>query len=175
MTGKIKTYIIAAISVIVLVVLDQVTKLLAVSHLSPKQGGNDVVLWDGVFRLRYLENRGAAFGSFQGQKIFLVLITILIFAVLCWIYTRIPNEKHFRILQGLAIVVMAGAIGNFIDRIRLGYVIDFFYFELINFPIFNVADIYVTCAVIVFIIVFLFYYKDEDLDCIISFKKKEVS
>lgn len=173
MNKKVTNCIVAAISVIFLVFLDQITKILAVLHLSPQHGGTDIILWQGVFRLRYLENRGAAFGILQGQKLILVLITAMVFIGLCWFYYRIPCEKHFRIMQGISVFIMAGAIGNFIDRIRCSYVIDFFYFELINFPIFNVADIYVTCAVFLFIIVFLFYYKEEDIDRILPSKKKE--
>lgn len=173
MKQKIKHYMIAALSVFLLVLLDQITKILAVLHLDPGHGGKDVVILEGIFRLRYLENRGAAFGVMQGQKLILVIVTIIVFFAICWIYTRIPDEKHYRALQWLAVFVMAGAIGNFIDRIRLDYVVDFFYFELINFPIFNVADIYVTCSVILFILLFLFYYKDEDLERILPSRKKE--
>ena len=65
-------------------------------------------------------------------------------------------------LRFCAVLVCAGAIGNMIDRIRLNYVIDFFYFSLIDFPIFNVADCYVVVACVLFAILVLFYYKDED-------------
>ena len=173
MYQKVKSYILAFISVAVLVFLDQITKLLAVCHLNPENGGADFVLLDGIFRLRYLENRGAAFGMLQGQKVILIIITMIVFLAICWVFHRIPNERRFRPVQWIAVFVMAGAIGNFIDRIRLGYVVDFFYFELINFPIFNVADIYVTCSVILLLVLFLFYYKDEDLERILSFHKKE--
>ena len=169
MNKSVKNYIFAVISVIFLVFLDQITKWLAVLHLSPENKGTDIIIWEGVFRLKYLENRGAAFGILQGQKIILVLVTMIVFLGLCWFYYRIPCEKRFRIMQGITIFVMAGAIGNLIDRIRFSYVIDFFYFEFINFPIFNVADIYVTCAVFLFIILFLFYYKDEDIERILKF------
>ena len=73
----------------------------------------------------------------------------------------------------ICILLFAGGIGNFIDRIRLDYVVDFFYFSLINFPIFNVADIYVTVAAFVMILLGLFYYKDEDYDVIFPPKKKK--
>lgn len=173
MKQGIRKYIIAIISVIVLVALDQITKLLAVTGLNPQNGGKDFVILNGFFRLHYLENRGAAFGLLQGQKLILVIVTFIVFLAICWIYSRIPNEKRFLPMQWIAIFIVAGAIGNFIDRLRLGYVIDFFYFELINFPIFNVADIYVTCAVFLFIILFIFYYKEEDLDRILPSRKKE--
>ena len=173
MKQKGKQYVIAFLATAALVVLDQVTKYLAVLHLSPDNGGHDRILWDGVFRLQYLENRGAAFGIMQGKKWLLAFTTVLVFLGICWIYHRIPMEKRFRALRFISICVMAGAIGNFIDRMRLGYVVDFFYFELINFPIFNVADIYVTCSVILFLVLFLFYYKEEDLDRILPLKSEK--
>ncbi len=173
MNRKVSNYIIAVMGVAVLVFLDQITKLLAVAHLSPENSGRDVIVWDGVFRLRYLENRGAAFGIMQNKTVLLGITTCIVFLAICWLFTRIPAEKHYRALQCIAVLIMAGAIGNFIDRMRLGYVVDFLYFELINFPIFNVADIYVTCSVILFLVLFLFYYKEEDLDRILSFRKKE--
>ena len=73
-------------------------------------------------------------------------------------------------LKIAGILIYAGAIGNFIDRIRQSYVVDFFYFELIDFPVFNVADIYVTLSAIALIIVVLFYYKEEDFSLIFTGK-----
>lgn len=172
MNIKIKHSIFAVLSVLVLVCLDQAAKYLAAIKLNPANGGNDISLWDGVFRLRYLENRGAAFGMMQGQKTVLVLSTIFIFLVLCFIFYRLPSEAHFCALRWLITFVLAGAVGNFIDRMRFGYVIDFLYFELIDFPIFNVADIYVTCSVAVFLALFLFFYKEEDLERILPSRKR---
>ena len=149
----------ALAAVIVLTVLDQLTKNLAVKYLMNKE---PIVLWDGVFELKYLENRGAAFGLFQGQKIFFIVSTIVIVGLLACVYVKAPMIKRYHYLKILITICVAGAIGNFIDRMLHGYVVDFFYFKLINFPIFNVADIYVTCSVILFAILFLFYYKDED-------------
>ena len=68
------------------------------------------------------------------------------------------------VMRILIVLIGAGAVGNFIDRIRQGYVVDFFYFSLINFPIFNVADIYVTAAAFLLIFLCLFYYKEEDFE-----------
>ncbi|NMB42654.1 MAG: lipoprotein signal peptidase, partial [Clostridiales bacterium] len=76
----------------------------------------------------------------------------------------LPQVKRYNILRILLVLIIAGAIGNLIDRIRLNYVVDFIYFALINFPIFNVADIYVTVSTFVFLILALFYYKDEDFE-----------
>lgn len=158
----------AALFVVAAVILDQVTKLLAVSHL---KGQDPYVLIPGVFQLHYLENRGAAFGIFQNQQIFFIISAVVIFAFVLYFYRRIPHKRKFVPLQVCAILVCAGAIGNMIDRLRLGYVIDFFYFELIDFPIFNVADIYVTVTAVLLVILILFYYKEEDLDQIFQHRK----
>ncbi len=155
-------------NIIIAIFIDQITKHLAVVHLKNKPA---IVIWKDVFCLQYLENRGAAFGMLQNQRIFFIVSTLLVLAALVFIYIRIPHNSYYLPLDICITYIAAGAIGNFIDRIRLGYVIDFFYFELIDFPIFNVADIFVTLSAILLCIVMLFYYKDEDLDGIISIKK----
>lgn len=164
-----KTYLYGIIAVILLIAADQVTKYLAVVHLKDK---NAFLLIKDVFELQYLENRGAAFGIFQGQKVILVLVTLVFLWLLVWFYHKIPNEKHFKLMRCVCIVLFAGAVGNVIDRIAYNYVIDFFYFKWIDFPIFNVADIYVTisCALILIMIIFS-YYKDEDFERIFPSKK----
>lgn len=78
---------------------------------------------------------------------------------------------EYRLLHVLLSLIAAGAIGNMIDRIRLDYVVDFIYFVLINFPIFNVADIYVSVSTVALVILLLFVYKENDLN-FISFKQK---
>ena len=163
-----KRAMIALISFVILIIIDQWTKALAVEHLMNQK---PLVLIQGVFQLHYLENRGAAFGMLQGQRFFFVVIAILVLAAITYIYFKLPWQKHFHYLRAVGIFVAAGAVGNLIDRVSLGYVVDFFYFELINFPIFNVADIYVTCATFVLAFLILFYYKEEELECL--FPKKE--
>lgn len=163
------TYYLAALIIALAgIFLDQITKYLAVVHLKEKEA---YVLWDQVFQLEYLENRGAAFGMLQNQQIFFFFSVILISAVVVWFYLRVPMEKKFLPLRLCAVFIMAGAYGNFIDRLCLGYVIDFFYFKLIDFPVFNVADIYVTISTIVFCLLLFFYYKEEDLERIIRSRK----
>ena len=107
-----------------------------------------ITLIPKVFRLYYLENRGSAFGLMQNQKVFLVFFTVIILAALTFFYRKIPDTGRMMPLKIAVVLIYAGAIGNFIDRIRQSYVVDFFYFELIDFPVFNVADIYVTTAAI---------------------------
>lgn len=85
-----------------------------------------------------------------------------------------PHERHFIPLRICLLLIASGAIGNMIDRIRLNYVIDFFYFELIDFPIFNVADIYVTLSAGLLIVLILFYYKEDDLEMLFKlFSRKK--
>lgn len=177
---------------VILVVFDQWTKLLALAGLknqAPK------VLWDGVFELHYLENQSAAFGVdpvsilqrifnfayfaenpqafLLCKMIFFTVLTVLAILVMIYFYQRVPVSKRYLWMNVILVLFVSGAIGNLIDRVMRRYVVDFFYFKLINFPIFNVADIYVTVAAFLFIAVGLFYYKEEDFEIIFSLKKKK--
>ncbi len=154
-----KSYLAAFLGFAVAVLVDQITKYLAEIFL---KNAEPVVIIDGVFQLRYLENRGAAFGVMQNMQYVFVagaLVIVIAFAVL---YGRIPCRKRYIPMKICGVLLCAGAAGNMIDRLRLNYVIDFFYFNLIDFPIFNVADCYVVCACIAFVLLILFYYKEED-------------
>lgn len=157
-------YLTAAITAILLVVLDQTTKYLAVIHLKDQP---PYVILQNIFQLEYLENRGAAFGLFQDKRIFFYLSVILISVIVVWFYSRVPMDRKYMPLRICAVLLIAGAYGNFIDRVRLNYVIDFFYFKLIDFPIFNVADIYVTVSAFLIILLIFFYYKEDDLERIL--------
>lgn len=141
------------------VILDQITKYLAVHFL---KDAAPCVLVEGVFQLRYLENRGAAFGMMQNMQYVFVAGAVLIVLAFAVIYGKIPHRKRYIPLRVCGVFLCAGAVGNMIDRLRLNYVIDFFYFNLIDFPIFNVADCYVVVSCIAFVLLILFYYKDED-------------
>ena len=158
---KKKLLIINLILIVLLVVLDQVTKYLAVIKLKDKPS---IAIIENVFELHYLENRGAAFGMLQGQKIFFVCITVVILAVIAYVFVKMPDDKKYNKMNITLVFIVSGAIGNLIDRISYNYVVDFLYFKLIDFPVFNVADIYVTLASIYFAILILFVYKDSDLE-----------
>ncbi|MBS6707272.1 signal peptidase II [Lacrimispora saccharolytica] len=144
---------------VILLWLDQWTKQLAVNHL---KGQADIELISGVLKLHYLENHGAAFGILQNQQWFFVLMTLVILAVLLYVVIRMPKIAHYLPAFLLAFALIAGALGNFYDRLVQKYVVDFIYFCLIDFPIFNLADIYVTCSLIIFLFFFFFLYKEED-------------
>lgn len=156
-----KHYITAFIIALAGVILDQLSKYMAVHFL---QGTDGIDLIPGVFRLTYLENRGAAFGVLQGQQWFFYIITAVILVVVVLAYVRIPAGRKFLPLQICAVFIVSGALGNLIDRVRLGYVVDFFYFELIDFPVFNMADIFVTVSAVLLAVLLLLYYKEEDLE-----------
>ena len=144
----------------VLIAVDQWTKFAAVRNLKEQQ---PFVIWDGVFELHYLENRGAAFGMLQNGKVFFIFAAILMMTAILFVLVKTPLSPKYRAWHMLLVPIAAGGIGNMIDRLRLDYVIDFFYFKLIDFPIFNVADIYVTVGVALLIIFMLFVWKEEDL------------
>lgn len=163
-----KNYIVAFILAAAGGVLDQWSKHLAVVYLKDK---NSLDLIPGVFQLTYLENRGAAFGILQGKQWFFYISTIAIMAVIIWLYIKIPATKRYMPIRICSVLIVSGAIGNFIDRIRLNYVIDFFYFKWIDFPVFNVADIFVTVSTILLLLLILFYYKEEDIEKILHSRR----
>ena len=161
MTKKIKYNLAGLVSVILLTLLDQWTKRLAVLHL---KGQEPFVLWEGVFELNYLENRGAAFGIFQGQKAAFLVCTVLILGLTAFYYLRLPEGRRFYPIRFVGILLASGAVGNMIDRAANSYVVDFFYFKLIDFPVFNVADCYVTVGAALLAVLILFYYKEDELE-----------
>lgn len=142
-----------------LIMLDQFTKYLAVRNLKNKAS---YVLIKGVLELQYAENRGAAFGIFQNRQIALVIVTAVILIAVLVLFESTPFRKRLIPMQLVYLLVIAGAIGNMIDRIRQNYVVDFIYFRIINFPNFNVADMCVTGACILLIILMCFVYKDDE-------------
>ena len=145
---------------VVLVAFDLFTKSLAVNAL---QDGRRIPLISGVLEFYYIQNRGAAFGMFQSGTFILSLISLAALIVLVVIYLMIPDDRKYLPLRLVLIFISAGAAGNLYDRITLKYVRDFIYFSLIDFPVFNVADIYVTCSVFILAFLIFFYYKEEDL------------
>ena len=162
-------YIIYLAVCALLVVLDQITKNLAVTALK----GKDNAVWiKNVFELEYCENTGAAFSSFTGKQGFLLAITSIVLVLILVEFVRIPEGKRYAALRIDFLLIVAGAIGNMIDRVKQGYVVDFFYFVPVNFPRFNVADIYVTVAMAMLVILLFIVYKDNETEFLFKFKKK---
>lgn len=157
---KIKSIIISVISIIILVIIDQVTKNVAVQNL---KGKNPMILIPKVLEFRYLENRGAAFGMLQNKKLLFVFIAIIMLVVVFYVLYKLPDTKKFLLWYVFLCMIAAGGIGNMIDRVFNEYVVDFIYFSLIDFPIFNFADILVTIGTVILFIDILFLKKEEDL------------
>lgn len=167
---KIRILIIDIIIMAVLIGLDQFTKYLAVIHLKDKPAYKII---NGILELNYLENRGAAFGMLQNQIVFFIFVEVIVLSVIAYILYKTPVHKKYNRMHMLLSLIAAGAIGNMIDRIRLDYVVDFIYIVLINFPIFNLADIYVSFSTVILVLALLFYYKEDDL-YFISFNQKKI-
>lgn len=152
-----------------MVAVDQISKYFAVINL---KGRENTVWIKNVFELQYVENDGAAFSSFSGKQGFLLVVTIAVMLFVIFEFVRIPDGKRYAWLRIDFLMIVAGALGNMIDRVRQGYVVDFFYFVPINFPRFNVADIYVTLAMPLLIILLFFVYKDNETEFLFKFRKK---
>ncbi len=132
------------------IVLDRITKIYAVKHFisNPHSGS--------LINLTYLENRGAAFGILQDKRILFVILTIAI--VLYLLYYFITNLKSNPLVLNIAFsLIISGALGNFYDRLFQGYVVDFLEFAFVDFPVFNIADIFVTVGCGLLIIYILFH------------------
>lgn len=158
---KKKIYVTGLLSLLLLVGFDQLTKYLAIIKL---QNQKSFVILDGIFELQYLENRGAAFGMMQGKRILFMVITIVVSVMLSYAYVKIPCEKRFNFMRLIILLFLSGAIGNFIDRTCRNYVVDFFYFKLIDFPIFNIADIYVTVGMLLTLLAMFAIYNEKDFE-----------
>ena len=175
--NKNRFFLLELLAVLVLVTLDLLTKQLAVKYLSD----DNFQVIKGVFSFTLLEggNSGAAFGLFQGGFWLFISITVVVIALVLLVLKKLVMEKRYFPVHLALVLLLSGALGNFADRVLTmvkyghSYVIDFLYFELINFPIFNVADCYVTVAAFIMLIFGIFYYKDEDFDKMLSKVKNE--
>ena len=130
-----------------IVAADQITKYLVLTYI-PLQG--QVAFLPGVLRLTYVRNFGAAFSSFQGQQWLFALIFVLFTIAVIWEYRK--KAMPFTTLERWCIAaVYGGGLGNMIDRVRFGFVVDMLETEFMEFPVFNVADCFITCGAILLI------------------------
>jgi len=145
------------VAVAVLLALDLLLKSWAAGNM-PGQPGRDLI--PGLLGLTYTRNTGAAFGLFANQdwgRWVLTAVKILLMGGLLWFYHKLPQRKHAWLIRIPVILVFAGGVGNLYDRIAFGYVRDMLAFLFVNFPIFNLADVYVVVgcflgAAVVFIV-----------------------
>ncbi len=140
---------------ILIVAIDQIVKALSAAWL-PTLAGHTFPLIEGVFSLSYVENVGAAFGMLKNMRVLFLIMTVLACGAILYILIRERGKMH-ALMRISLVLILAGAIGNFIDRAVLGYVRDMFYFQLINFAVFNVADAAITVGAVVMILDILFF------------------
>lgn len=142
---------------IAVIVLDLLLKAYAEENLR----GQSVTLIKGLLSMTYVENRGAAFGIFQGGIPFFIVLTILIFPAFFYALYR-GREGHFFFRLSMALLI-GGTAGNFVDRVKLGYVRDMLNFDFIVFPVFNIADSALTVGAVLLCVYFIFIYKEPDM------------
>ncbi len=148
-------YIYMALAALGIVAADQITKYLTVAHI-PLYGHVEVL--PGFFGLTYVQNTGAAWSSFEGMIWLFALVFIVFTAAIIWEFSkkRWPFTTSER---WLIAAVYGGGLGNMLDRLRLGYVVDMIKAEFIDFPVFNVADIFITCGCIALVVHLMFFNK----------------
>ena len=141
--------------------LDQLTKYLTVANI-PLFG--HVPFLPGVLRLTYCQNTGAAFSMLEGQQWLFALMFFVLTGLLLWEFFKKPLPFS-RVDRWCIAAIYGGGLGNMIDRIRLGYVVDMIQTEFMDFPVFNVADSFITCGCIALMISLIFFnkgfWKDE--------------
>ena len=149
-------YFLMALCVFGITAADQLTKYLVVQNI-PLRGQVEVI--PGLFHLTYVRNTGAAFSIFQGMQWLFALIFLVFTALVVWdlVKKAMPFTKLER---WLIVCIYAGGLGNMIDRLRLGYVVDMIEVEFINFPVFNVADCFITCGCVLLILHLIFFNKE---------------
>ena len=138
------------------VALDQYTKYLAVAHIAQYA---DVPFIPGFLGFTFVKNTGAAFSSFEGQQWLFALIFAVFTAAILWEYFKKPMP--FTTLERFCIAaIYGGGLGNMIDRVRLGYVVDMIETKFMDFPVFNVADCFICCGCVLLLISLMFWNKD---------------
>lgn len=150
--------IVPIILAVILFIIDQATKYIALTKLKPL---GSVTFIDGFMDFTFVENRGAAFGILNGRVWLLLVIAAVICIVIIAAMLKMPNTKEYKWLKWSLMLILAGAIGNVADRLFRGYVVDFFEFTFIKWPVFNMADIYVVIGTVVMAVLVLFVIKDD--------------
>lgn len=148
-------YLAMGIFILVIVALDQISKYATVASIAM---GGRVEAIPGLFHFTYVRNTGAAFSTLQGQRWLFIVIYALFLLFFLWMILKKPLP--FTKLEYWAMAaILGGGLGNLIDRIRLGYVVDMICTDFITFPVFNVADCFVTCGAILLFVHLIFWNK----------------
>lgn len=146
--------------IISIFLLDRFTKVLVINNLTL---GESLSVIDGFFSITYVNNHGAAFGIMDGKVIFIVIVSVLIFAYLIY---EIRKDSHSKLITTSISFVIGGLLGNLFDRVVYGHVIDFFDFNFFgyDFAIFNVGDAFIVIGTILLAIGFLLEERNENKD-----------
>jgi len=174
MKKVIMCYILPFLAVLGIVGLDQWVKQWTVANLSV---GERIPLIEGVFEYTFVKNEGMAWGLFQNMQWLFVVVTPIVLGIMLYFYIVVPKEKRYIPALAAEIMLFGGAIGNLLDRMfrgeqfSQGYVVDMFYVKLIDFPVFNVADCFISISFIMLVILVLFIYKEDDFDKMFPWKK----
>ena len=138
------------------VILDQITKYLTVANIGLYER---IPFLPGLLNLTYVRNTGAAFSSFEGMQWLFALIFIIFTGLILWEYFKKP--MGFSKFDRFCIAaIYGGGLGNMIDRVRMGYVVDMIETDFMTFPVFNVADIFITCGCALLLVSLIFFNKD---------------
>ena len=139
-----------------IVVADQITKYLTVANIALYQ---DIEFIPGFLGFTYIQNTGAAFSSFEGQQWLFALIFVVFTAAILWEYFKKP-QPFSKFDRWCIAAIYGGGLGNMIDRVRLGYLVDMIETKYMVFPVFNVADCFITCGCIALIISLVLFNKE---------------
>ena len=168
-------YILPLLSIILLAGFDQLVKFWTIKYIELY---DKIVIWEGVFELTHIRNEGMAWGLLQNQQILFIVLTPVALFAFAYFYFRTPFTKRFVPIRIAELLLAGGAIGNLIDRmfrgeaLFKGNVVDMFYIKLIDFPVFNVADSYITIACVLLVVLVLFYYKDDEFNQMFGLPRK---
>lgn len=183
-----KRYLIPLFAILAMIVLDQWTKILTLIHVKDTDG---FYIIDNVLRIYFVRNEGMAWGMLQNKQIIFIILTPIVLAALIYFYYKMPFQKKYILARVCILLLTGGAIGNLIDRVDLidrnaliggtfqlgnvfhGYVVDMIYAEIINFPVFNVADSFITVGFFLLIFAIIFVYKEKDFDLLFGKAKAE--
>ena len=138
-----------------IVAVDQITKFLTVAHIGLYQ---QIEMIPGVLGLTYVRNTGAAFSSFEGMQWLFAVIFLIFTGLILWEYFKKP-QPFTRLERWCIAAIYGGGLGNMIDRLRYGYVVDMIKTEFMEFPVFNVADCFITCGCIMLLVHLVFFNK----------------
>lgn len=134
------------------------------------KGKGSFIIIENVLQLTYKENSGGLFGFLNNQQLFIMFICLILFCPLVIILIKLPDGKKYTISNFMLSFILAGSAGNFIDRAKYKHAIDYIYFINVDFPVFNLSDLYITVGCLVILFLLIFYYKEIDL-VFMSFKK----